>query len=147
MDLNFFGPLFLYQNFFSPVPFGPKILQIQKHFGPNFLVMVEVERKLKWITSKILWPIRDHSKLLLDYFKAVSRLSKTLQDFFKPMLRLLQVMLRDHFKDDFKTTILNSTQLGTTQPQLVFRFFHSTHFCLRTLCFCRGLSFLSFLTF
>ena len=35
------------------------------------------------------------------------------------MLRLLQVIFRDSFKDDFKTTKLNSTQLGTTQPQLV----------------------------
>ena len=28
-------------------------------------------------------------------------------------------MFRNNFKHDFKTTKLNSTQLGTTQPQLV----------------------------
>ena len=35
------------------------------------------------------------------------------------MLKLLQVIFRYNFKDDFKTVKLSSTQLGTTQPQLV----------------------------
>ena len=46
------------------------------------------------------------------------------------MLRLLQVFFRDNFKDDFKTTILNSTQLGTTQPQLVY-FPFCLSFCIQ----------------
>ena len=33
--------------------------------------------------------------------------------------RLIQVIFRDNFKHDFNTTKLSSTQLGTTQPQLV----------------------------
>ena len=53
MDINFLDLNFLDQNSLSPISFGFKILQIQKHFGPHFfLVRVEVEWKLKWITSK-----------------------------------------------------------------------------------------------
>ena len=55
----------------------------------------------------------------MDGSMQVLRLLKTLKDYFKQMFRLLQVIFRDNFKDDFQTTILNSTQLGTTQPQLV----------------------------
>ena len=55
----------------------------------------------------------------MDGSMQVLRLLKTLKDYFKQMFRLLQVIFRDNFKDDFKTTILNSTQLGTTKPQLV----------------------------
>ena len=58
----------------------------------------------------------------MDGSMQVLRLLKTLKDYFKQMFRLLQVIFRVNFKDDFKTTILNSTQLGTTQPQLVSAF-------------------------
>ena len=34
--------------------------------------------------------------------------------------RLIQVIFRDNFNNDYNTTKLSSTQLGTTQPQLVF---------------------------
>ena len=37
--------------------------------------------------------------------------------------RLIQVIFRDNFKHDFNTTKLSSTQLGTTQPQLVHDIF------------------------
>ena len=59
----------------------------------------------------------------MDGSMQVLRLLKTLKDYFKQMFRLLQVIFRVNFKDDFKTTILNSTQLGTTQPQLVTALF------------------------
>ena len=39
----------------------------------------------------------------------------------------LKVIFRDDLKDDFKTTKLISTQLGTTQPQLVL-FLYSQDF-------------------
>ena len=55
----------------------------------------------------------------MDGSMQVLRLLKTLKDYFKQMFRLLQVIFRDNFKDYFKTTKLISTQLGTTQPQLV----------------------------
>ena len=61
----------------------------------------------------------------MDGSMQVLRLLKTLKDYFKQMFRLLQVIFRVNFKDDFKTTILNSTQLGTTQPQLVEKLFFS----------------------
>ena len=59
------------------------------------------------------------SKLFKDYFKTSERLFK---DYFKPILKITSSYLyfRDKFKDDFKTTKLISTQLGTTQHQLVF---------------------------
>ena len=49
--------------------------------------------------------------------KAISTL---LKDIFKTMLRLLQDNFKDNLKDDFRTTKHNFTQLGTTQPQLVY---------------------------
>ena len=38
------------------------------------------------------------------------------------MFRLFQIIFRNNFKDDFKITKLSSTQLGTTQAQLVVVF-------------------------
>ena len=44
------------------------------------------------------------------------------------MLRLLEVMFRNNFKHDFKTTKLNSAQLGTTQPKLVLFYYFISFF-------------------
>ena len=39
------------------------------------------------------------------------------------MLKITLSYLKDNFKYDFKTTKLISTQLGTTQPQLVLQYY------------------------
>ena len=83
--------------------------------------------KLKWITSKTsktnsrlfktgLRLFQSCFKTIKDYLKTIERLIK---DYLKPMVGLLQDIFRDNFKDYFKATKLISTQLGTTQPQLV----------------------------
>ena len=63
-------------------------------------------------------------------FKSALRLFQSCFNTIKNPQRLLQANVkittsysRDNFKDDFKTTVLNSTQLGTTQPQLVSSIF------------------------
>ena len=48
-----------------------------------------------------------------------------LADFTLQTQRLIQVIFRGNFKHGFNTTKLSSTQLGTTQPQLVFLFYCS----------------------
>ena len=41
-------------------------------------------------------------------------------DKFETMLRLLQDHFKNNLKDDYRATKYNFTQLGTTQPKLVF---------------------------
>ena len=87
--------------------------------------------KLKWITSKTsktnsrlfktgLRLFQSCFKTIKDYLKTIKRLIK---DYLKPMVGLLQDIFRDNFKDYFKATKLISTQLGTTQPQLVLQYY------------------------
>ena len=72
-------------------------------------------KSIKDYIKTVSWLFKD-SWLITDSFKAISTL---LKDTFKTMLRLLQDNFKYNFKDDFRTTKHNFTQLGTTQPQLV----------------------------
>ena len=122
---------FLDLRFFDQQNFGPNIL-----FKPTisrsyfFAIIFHIDKSYLTLIGGSL----QTSRLLYDYLKAVLRLLKRLQDFlktihrlfkdyFKSMLKITSSYLYfiDKFKDNFKTTKLISTQLGTTQPQLVFK--------------------------
>ena len=115
LDTKFYGPKFFWTLIFWTKIFYPLFLLDPKFYESKnildqfFLVRVEVEQKLKWITSKTFMTNSGPFKTIRDP-----------QRLLQPMLRLLHVILRDNFKDDFKTNILNSAQLGTTCPSLFF---------------------------
>ena len=74
MDTKFYGPKFLDQYFSSPIPFGLKIFTNAKIFWTNFLVKAEVEKKLKWITSKNFMTNSEPFKSALRLFQSCTKL-------------------------------------------------------------------------
>ena len=63
------------QIFLFLISFGPKLLGIQNILDQFFLVRLEVERKLKWITSKTFMtnsrPFKTALRLFQNCFKTI----------------------------------------------------------------------------